>query len=133
MLDLDEGDNMIQMPISEICDRLSICLLKNERAEITLIQEHQSLLNEISLYEDELKSFPFMYDYVNKLKQVNGLIWDLESDIRRGKEGELGLEEVGRRAIQIREYNKQRVSIKNEIVEITGFGFKDIKINHSSE
>ena len=70
---------------------------------------------------------------LKKLYEVNGKIWDLEADIRKGKEGELGLEEVGRRAIEIRNLNKTRISIKNEITEVTGSGFKDVKVNHASE
>jgi len=57
----------------------------------------------------------------------------LESEIRRGKEKELGLEEVGKRAIDIREFNKKRISIKNEIVGLTHSGFRDVKMNHASE
>ena len=57
----------------------------------------------------------------------------MESDIRKGKEGELGLEEVGRRAILIRNLNRERVALKNKIIEETGIGFKDVKVNHASE
>ena len=70
--------------------------------------------------------------YIDKLITINGEIWDLESDIRKGKEGELGLEEVGRRAIKIREFNKIRVGYKNIIVETFGEGYKDVKMNHAS-
>jgi hypothetical protein len=70
--------------------------------------------------------------YIDKLISINGEIWDLESDIRKGKEGELGLEEVGRRAIRIREFNKIRVGYKNIIVETFGEGYKDVKMNHAS-
>jgi len=57
----------------------------------------------------------------------------LESDIRGGKENLLGLEEVGRRAIMIRDLNKKRVALRNKIIEETGIGFKDVKVNHASE
>jgi len=70
---------------------------------------------------------------LERLYDINGKIWDLESDIRKGKEGELGLEEVGRRAIMIRELNKKRISVKNQITEETNMGFKDVKMNHASE
>ena len=56
---------------------------------------------------------------------MNGKIWDLESDIRKGKEGELGLEEVGRRAIAVRELNKIRVGYKNDIVDMFKEGIID--------
>jgi hypothetical protein len=121
----------MKQPISEILDRYSISILKRERANAENEIEINDLYTEILEYKkmnDEI-----INDYINKLIEINGKIWDLESDIRKGKEGELGLEEVGRRAIQIREYNKVRVGYKNKIVEIFNEGYKDIKMNHVSE
>lgn len=122
---------MIKMPISEIADRLSIAVLKNRRTDNNMDAEIKTYLTEIDGYP--LKDRLFINGMYHRLLVINGKIWDLESDIRSGKEGELGLEEVGRRAIRIRELNRQRVAIKNEIVEKLGEGFKDIKINHASE
>lgn len=115
----------MKMPISEIADRYSIALLKHERADADNQIEIHTLHKELTEYTNAM-------DFVSKLKEVNGQIWDLESDIRKGKERELGLEEVGRRAIAIRELNKIRVSYKNEMVKIYGEGFEDIKMNHAS-
>lgn len=115
----------MKMPISEIADRYSIALLKRERADADNQLEIDTLHSELITYKDSI-------EFVLKLKEVNGKIWDLESDIRKGKESELGLEEVGRRAIAIRELNKIRVGYKNEMVKIFGEGFEDIKMNHAS-
>jgi hypothetical protein len=115
----------MKMPISEIADRYSIAVLKKERAAADNDVEIQTL-------KAELTSYQGTEEFVEKLKEINGKIWDLESDIRKGKEQELGLEEVGRRAIQIREFNKIRVQYKNEMVNIYGEGFEDIKMNHAS-
>ena len=119
------------MPLPEILDRLSIIQLKIER----IGEPH--LKKEAEEYEKAIREFEQKGVRVNKewlinLKIINGKIWDLESDIRKGKEHLLGLEEVGRRAIAIRELNKQRVGLKNKIVEETGLGFKDVKMNHAS-
>ena len=81
----------------------------------------------------EIDKYDNITPFVDKLYKVNGKIWDLESDIRKGKEGILGFEEVGRRAIKIRDFNNQRVSIKNEIVSNFRQGFVEIKRNHASE
>lgn len=115
----------MKMPISEIVDRYSIALLKQERANADNQIEIDTLYTEIVQYKDAII-------FANKLKDINGKIWDLESDIRKGKEAELGLEEVGRRAITIREFNKIRVGYKNEMVKIYEEGFEDIKMNHAS-
>jgi len=116
----------MKMPISEIADRYSIAILKKERANADNSGEISSLNNEI-------KNYPNIDRYIEKLIEINGKIWDLESDIRKGKEKELGLEEVGRRAIEIRGFNKIRVGYKNEMVNLYGEGFEDIKMNHASE
>lgn len=122
----------MEMPLSEILDRMSIVKLKIERiGEPHLKKEYEEY--EKALDEFRKKGVKIDESWIKRLHELNGKIWDLESDIRKGKEGKLGLEEVGRRAIMIREINKQRISMKNEIVERTGIGFKDVKINHASE
>jgi len=115
----------MKMPISEIVDRFSIACLKNIRAGA----DNQS---EIDLLRHEMSGYNDIEEFSTKLFEINGKIWDLESDIRKGKEDELGLEEVGRRAIQIRELNKIRVGYKNEMVKKYEEGFEDIKMNHAS-
>jgi len=120
----------MKMPISEILDRYSIAILKKERANANNELEINDLMGEIKNYlvkDNEIISY-----YIENLILINGLIWDLESDIRKGNEDILGFEEVGRRAIKIREYNKIRVGYKNEVVKIYNEGYADIKINHGS-
>jgi len=112
------------MSLGEIADRYSIIKLKSERTDVDCKEEFDTLKNELN--GDEI------YAYVDQLYEVNGRIWDLESDIRKGKEGELGLEEVGRRAIMIRDFNKERINIKNTINTIYKTGFIEKKINHAS-
>ena len=120
----------MKMPIGEILDRYSIAVLKKERANADNEIELNDLSREIEVYKQ--KDSEFINHKINQLIEINGMIWDLESDIRKGKEGELGLEEVGRRAIKIREFNKIRVGYKNDVVEVFGEGYKDIKMNHAS-
>jgi len=120
----------MEMPLSEVLDRLSIVELKIERiGEPHLALEKEALEEAVKEFED--RGIQIDFSWVRDLKEINGQIWDLESDIRKGKEGELGLEEVGRRAIMIRGKNKIRVGIKNAITESTGLGFRDVKMNHA--
>ena len=112
------------MSLGEIADRYSIIKLKSERTDVDCKEEFNTLKNELN--GDEI------YAYVDQLYEVNGRIWDLESDILKCKEGELGLEEVGRRAIMIRDFNKERINIKNTINTIYKTGFIEKKINHAS-
>jgi hypothetical protein len=74
-------------------------------------------------------------DLVERLFIVNHRIWELEADIRGGREDELVLEEVGRRAISIRNLNKERITIKNEInrrFDSDNY-WEEEKVNHRSE
>ena len=120
------------MPLPELLDRLIIVRLKAERiGDKEKEKELEFYMKELEDYKK--KGFVIKDEWLKSLYEVNGKIWDLEADIRKGKEGELGLEEVGRRAIEIRNINKIRISIKNEITEATGSGFKDVKVNHASE
>lgn len=122
----------MEMPLSEILDRLSIIKLKIERIGEPHLKLEEKAYEE-AVEEFKSKGLKINDDWLKQLKEVNGKIWDLESDIRKGKEGQLGLEEVGRRAIAIRELNKIRVGIKNKVVEETGKGFRDVKMNHASQ
>ena len=122
----------MEMPLADVIDRLVIVKLKMERIKTEdKKEEYNYYKNALKDYED--KGIKIKQGWIDQLYNANAKIWDLEYDIRKGKEGELGLEEVGRRAIKIREINKIRISIKNEIVDALGIGFKDVKMNHASE
>lgn len=111
-------------PIPEMVDRFSILRLKKERiGDKDSSKEYHFLKNELRGRFDS---------FVYRLYSVNKKIWDLESDIRKGKEGKLGLKEVGFRAIRIRNLNEIRVRIKNELAIRLKLP-KDIKKNHASE
>lgn len=68
-----------------------------------------------------------------RLAQMNFEIWNLENDIRKGGEGKFSLEEIGKRAIEIRNLNRRRIRYKNEINKITKNGFSEVKTNHLSQ
>lgn len=108
----------------DIFDRLSILILKiTHNIEIENIKDELSEL----LLEFEVSNLKEAEAFINLLV-TNCNIWNLESDIRKGKENELGLEEVGRRALAIRDFNKERISFKNSVSQN-----KEQKINHISE
>ena len=73
-------------------------------------------------------------DLIEKLLFTNMKIWNLESEIRECKEEELGLEEIGRRALMIRDLNRERIALKNELNRLhdTENFFKEVKVKHVS-
>ena len=129
----------MRYPLDELIDKRSIIQLKIERIpdefeKERLKQEFEELTKAIEEYcSEDACSKEDLQEWHDELYAINGRIWDLEAAIRQGKEGELGLEEVGKRAIQIRNTNGERIKVKSEIIEKTGIGYKDIKINHASE
>jgi len=96
----------------ELYDRLSILLLK-----VNFQDKGAIFINELNQVVDEInkKQYHISMKHKIKLMLANLHIWELESDIRLGKEKLLSLEEVGKRAIKIREYNNIRWSVKNKI------------------
>jgi hypothetical protein len=71
-------------------------------------------------------------DLVDRLGIVNQKIWHLENEIRHMKELCVPLAEIGRRALLIRDLNKERVAYKNAIDEISEEFFGDLKVDHTS-
>jgi len=128
----------MRYPLDELIDKSSIIRLKFER--IPDLEDRKKWAREIFDYSvaigeyigEKTCSYNQIEEWMNKLYDVNGRIWDLEAAIRQGKDKELGLEEVGRRAIKIRETNGERIRVKSEIIDNIGQGYKDIKINHAS-
>lgn len=128
----------MEMPLSEIMDRYSILKLKLERLsfnqkEIELVIRKEFNAYEKALKEFEAKGIAWKPEWLEKLYEINGKIWDLEADIRQGREGLLGLEEVGRRALIMRDINRERIKMRNLITEESGSGFFEIKVNHATD
>jgi hypothetical protein len=118
-------------PIPEVADRYTIALLKIERLDASEIDVDE-MQRQIDYYKEGLDlDNPELADLVDKLYHVNGLMWDAEHAIRKGQDEGLGLEEIGTRAIHIRDLNRDRMKVKNDIIDLTGDGFKDAKMNYA--
>lgn len=63
-----------------------------------------------------------------QITNSNADIWALEADIRNG--GKMSLEEIGKRALQIRDTNTKRIEARNTINKITSTGYVEVKIDH---
>ena len=84
-------------PLSELVDRYSILCLKKERTKNSKKIDAECERFRLAILAG-VGTWVWYPTVIRKMKVINGKIWDLESDIRKGKEKELGLEEVGRRA-----------------------------------
>jgi hypothetical protein len=72
------------------------------------------------------------WNIISEIYACNKAIWNLESVIRLAKIDH-DLNEIGLRTIQIREFNKQRVGVKNSINKLFGEGYPEQKKDHASE
>lgn len=118
---------MTFFPVIELIDRLAIADVKFRRtgANQAELAWYMNAATELDL--DSVNDL-----YAN-LIEIHNKIWDLESELKTGREQQLSLEEIGRRAIEIRNYNNRRISLKNAIAEKLGCGVREIKQDHLSQ
>jgi hypothetical protein len=117
----------IIFPIIELIDRLAIAEVKWEKT--------QSNAEELSWYQTQVEKYNqsiFLKEYT-ELKDIHRTIWALESDLKSGFEDRLSLEEIGRRAILIRDHNKKRIELKNIVAEKVKCHVREIKKDHLSD
>ena len=70
---------------------------------------------------------------MQQLRDIHNTIWELEKQLKAGQEHTLSLEEIGRRAIEIRNFNNKRIWLKNHMAEILQCPVREIKKEHASE
>jgi len=114
-------------PIIELVDRYSIACLKFDKT-LANKEELDFYVQQLSLFDITMIS-----QQLTELYNIHSCIWDLESALKLGKEASLPLEEIGRRAIMIRDYNNKRISLKNSMAEKLGCKVREVKKNHASE
>jgi hypothetical protein len=121
-----ERSNM-RMKQSDVMDRWTILLMKArvDQSAKAELEEYQREGNDIFSGTEWRQLLP----WIMQLMEANAKIWVLESAIRNGKD--MPAEEVGRRAIEIREYNKLRVAAKHSIDAWFGQS-PDVKVDHAS-
>jgi hypothetical protein len=114
-------------PIIELVDRLAIAEVKFQRTkaneEELLWYMNQSLRIDLTKIINEYED----------LKRIHDEIWELEAELKTGREAELSLEEIGRRAIAIRDHNNKRIKLKNSMAEKLDCSVREIKKDHLSE
>jgi hypothetical protein len=117
----------IIFPVIELVDRYSIAKLKFDKTG--------SNAAELEFYKTQLDQFDtesITFDLLH-LYDIHSEIWSLEADLKRGTEANLSLEEIGRRAIKIRDWNNRRVALKNSMAEKLGCNIREVKKDHLSQ
>ena len=118
----------VTFPVIELIDRLAIADVKFTRTNGANKEEFAWYVTQAEHHNLELVN-----DLYFKLVAIHNEIWELESLLKSGRESELPLEEIGRRAIAIRDHNNKRIAIKNSIAERLSCPVREIKQDHLSE
>jgi hypothetical protein len=122
------------LPVLEMIDRLCIARVKSRRTnganEVerawyeVRYQELQKQVNNVAELEFNIAA----------MTSIHEAIWELEWELKSGVEQQLSLEEIGRRAIRIRDYNNKRISFKNSIAALVDSDpVREIKSDHLSD
>ena len=114
-------------PVIELVDRLAIAEVKFQRTQAN----HEELL----WYQDQARRIDLdkIATEYQQLKHIHDQIWNLEAELKTGREAELSLEEIGRRAIAIRDHNNKRIALKNSMAAKLDCPVREIKKDHLSE
>jgi hypothetical protein len=109
--------------LGELYDRISILHLKQSRLGLLLKEEERAIADAIEQYRQI--GIEANNDLIGELTRVNEAIWDLEAVIRRGLSAKLPMNEIGKRAVKIRDLNERRADLRNRINRETGSGFEE--------
>lgn len=103
---------MYKFPVVELVDRYCIAKIKFEKLGDNKL--------ELDFYADQLQEFDFdlIESDLNELTDLHRRVWDMEDDFKKFVvEKKYSLEEVGRRAIAVRDILNGRYIIKNRMAE----------------
>ena len=112
----------INFPIFELVDRYVIAQVKYERTQ-------RANVLELEFYERQMQQIDqlLIKEELEQLKELHNNIWNLEDDFKKCRIDGTDLVEIGRRALEIRDYNNKRVMFKNLIAEKLNDPIREIK------
>jgi hypothetical protein len=115
----------MKFPIIEIVDRYAIAVVKHEKTNGANQEELDFYLDQIN----EVGIDPLDPKLV-ELIEHHRYVWSLEDDFKKAKIDNLPLEEIGRRALYIRDIGYRRVDLKNNFAKMLNDPVREIKQNH---
>jgi hypothetical protein len=118
---------MTFFPIIELVDRYSIATLKFNKTKANQ--------DELMFYKKELEkhNLTLIKDELAQLYDIHNQIWELEAELKSGHENSIPLEQIGLKAISIRNLNNQRIYLKNKMAEKLLCPVREIKQDHLSD
>ena len=107
----------------ELVDRYTIAQVKYSRtggnqAELDFYEQQMNLIDKHLIYSE-----------LQALKILHNKVWELEDDFKKCRIDGTDLAEIGRRALEIRDYNSYRATLKNIVAEKLNDPIREIKTN----
>jgi hypothetical protein len=113
----------MKFPVIELVDRYAISIVKCEKTKSLNLEE-------INFYIEQMKELDLtlLDSAITELVEIHKQIWDMEDDFKKCREENYSLEEIGRRALAIRDLNNRRVELKNNMADLANQSVKEIKV-----
>jgi len=118
----------MKFPVIEIVDRYAIAVVKHDKTK-------GANQEELDFYLDQMKTVNInpQHHLVLELIQHHAYVWSLEDDFKKSRIDSLPLEDIGRRALHIRDIGFKRVELKNALAELVNDPVREVKQDHISE
>jgi hypothetical protein len=118
----------MQFPIIELVDRYTIAIVKYKRTRGANLAELDFYTQQMSALDQNL-----IRNELDALVDLHDKIWGMEDDFKKCRLDGVDLAEIGQRALDIRDLNNSRVTLKNQIAELLNDPVREIKQDHVSE
>ena len=118
----------MKFPVIEIVDRYAIAVVKYEKTQGANQAELDFYTAQITQTGIALKDYKLI-----ELIEHHRYVWSLEDDFKKAKIDQLPLDEIGRRALYIRDIGYRRVDLKNALAESVGDTVREIKQDHVTD
>lgn len=109
-------------PVIELVDRYCIAIVKSGKTNNANAEEvdfYSKQMNETGISES--------HPLIVQLIQHHEYVWSLEDDFKKCKIDNLPLEEIGRRALHIRDVGFKRMELKNALAELYNDPVREVK------
>jgi len=118
----------MKFPTIEIVDRYTIAVVKHEKTQ-------GANQEELDFYIAQMAELGLALDHklVLELIKHHEYVWNIEDDFKKARVDNLPLDEIGRRALHIRDIGYIRVELKNKLAELLNDPVKEIKRDHITE
>jgi hypothetical protein len=115
----------MKFPVIEIVDRYTIAVVKHKKT-------NGANQEELDFYLEQMKEANINPSDIKVIELIehHSYVWSLEDDFKKAKIDSLPLEEIGRRALYIRDIGYRRVDLKNALAEMVNDPVREIKKDH---